>query len=162
MPTYPRHRRRFEQIAPNRTDPGPKWLDMRALARVHASSEDPQHPIGRALSPLHGGGWRAASPGPQVIELRFRERRDLTHIRLVFDEEREARTQQFTITWSARRGEMHGEVVRQQFNFSPAGAVREIEDYTVALRAVETVRIHITPDISGGSAHASLTQCQLA
>ena len=98
----------------------------------------------------------------QVIEVHFRQPRDLTHIRLVFEDDREERTQQFTVSWSARRGEMHGEVVRQQFNFSPAGATREVEDYLVALHGIEALQIRITPDLSGRSVRASLAQCRLA
>jgi hypothetical protein len=162
MPTYPRKRSPVEPVRPRRSDSPPTWWDIRALARIHASSEDPQHAVAQAFSALDTRGWRAAETGPQVIDVHFRQPRDLTRIRLVFEDDREERTQQFTITWSARRGERHGEVIRQQFNFSPRGAVREVEDYAVALTGVETLQIRITPDINGGPARASLTQCRLA
>jgi hypothetical protein len=162
MPTYPRKRPPAVQTPSTQPEPGPDWLDVRAIARIHASSEDPEHPVARAFGALDRRGWRAADTGPQVIDVRFAEPRDLTHIRLVFDDDRAERTQQFTISWSAGRGERHGEVVRQQFNFSPRGAVREIEDYVVALRGVERLEIRITPDINGGPARASLTHCRLA
>lgn len=163
MPTYPRKRHRLDSDhieAP--AEPTPKWLDVRTLARVHASSEDPQYSIQHAFRTSSRRGWRAADAGPQVVEVRFHQPRDLTRIRLVFDDDREERTQQFTISWSAGRGERHGEVVRQQFNFSPRGAVREVEEYGVALNQIETLRIHITPDLSGRPVRASLTTCRLA
>jgi F5/8 type C domain len=162
MPTYPRKRHRADEIEPQRSDPGQRWLDVRTLARVQASSEDPQHPVAHAFSGREGRGWRAADTGPQVIDLHFRQARDVTRIRLVFEDERQARTQEFTISWSAQRGERHGEVIRQQFNFSPEGAIREVEDYVVALRGIDRLTIRITPDISGRSVRASLTECRLA
>lgn len=162
MPTYPRKRPRPVPGPAAHAAPGPPWLDVRAVASIHASSEDPDHPVARAFLPLDRRGWRAADAGPQVIDVHFGRPRDLTRIRLVFEEERTERTQQFTISWSAHRGERHGEVVRQQFNFSPRGAVREVEDYVVALQAIERLQIRITPDISGAPIRASLTHCRLA
>ena len=144
------------------SDAEPAWLDLRKLASVRATSEDPRHAVQKAFSKSGRRGWRAADAGLQVVDVRFHQPRDLTRIRLVFDDDREERTQQFTIWWSAARGERHGEVVRQQFNFSPRGAVREIEDYVVALNGIDALRILITPDISGRSVRASLTECRLA
>jgi hypothetical protein len=140
----------------------PAWVDVRAVARVHATSEDPKFPVAQAFSSAALGGWRAASPGVQTVEVRFYRPRDLSRIRVVFENVREERTQQFTISWSSRRGETHGEVVRQQFNFSPRGATDELEDYQVELSDVETLQIQIAPDIGGRPIVACLTQCQLA
>jgi hypothetical protein len=146
----------------NPLDPEPNWIDVGVAAHVHASSEDATSPAVKAFSRSDSRGWRAAHPGVQVIDVHFRQPQDLTRIRLVFEEGREQRTQQFTICWSARRGERHGEVVRQQFNFSPDGATREVEDYRVELQGVETLQIRITPDIGGRSAFASLAECRVA
>jgi hypothetical protein len=162
MPTYPRKRQLAVDVPPRRASADSTWLDVLALARVRASSEHPQHTVARAFSPSADRGWRAADPGVQVIDVQFRQPRDLTRIRLVFDEDREERTQQFTISWSAQRGERHGEVVRQQFNFSPSGARREVEEYAVALRGIDRLTIEITPEIGGRSVRASLTECRLA
>jgi hypothetical protein len=162
MPTYPLKRPRTEPDGADESTHGPEWIDVRTAAHVRASSEDPQHTIARAFSTTQGAGWRASEPGVQVIEVHFRQPRDLTHIRVVFEHEGPARTQEFSIAWSARRGETHREVVRQQFNFSPGGATREVEDYSVALQGVETLTIRITPDVSGGPVRASLAECRLA
>jgi len=139
----------------------PTWLDLRSLAHARASSEDHMHRIDHALSADTQAHWRAAEPGEQVIELHFRQPHHLRRIRLVFVEKVAGRTQQFTIRWSARRGEVHGEVVRQQFNFSPSGATCEIEDYRVDLPDVERLEIRVVPDIGDPRAFASLTHLQL-
>lgn len=52
-------------------------------------------------------------------------------------------------------------MVRQQYTFSPPATTRELEDYVVDLSEVTAVELSIVPDISGGDAHASLTQFQL-
>jgi hypothetical protein len=52
--------------------------------------------------------------------------------------------------------------VRQQYNFSPPETAREIEEYDVDLDAVTALELRIVPDISGGSALASLAQLRLA
>jgi hypothetical protein len=52
--------------------------------------------------------------------------------------------------------------VRQQYNFSPPEAVREVEDYDVDLDGVTALELRIVPDISGGSTRASLAQLRLA
>jgi hypothetical protein len=52
--------------------------------------------------------------------------------------------------------------VRQQYNFSPPAAVHEVEDYDVDLDGVTALELRIMPDISGGSAQASLAQLRLA
>ncbi|MGA7047749.1 MAG: hypothetical protein WBA08_17965 [Candidatus Sulfotelmatobacter sp.] len=53
------------------------------------------------------------------------------------------------------------EIVRQQWNFSPPGAIREVEDYGVEISDVTVLELVIVPDISRGAAHASLTSLRL-
>jgi hypothetical protein len=136
------------------------WIDVREVASIRASSEEAGHAIVNAFSSVDSDGWRAAAPGAQLVTVRFNKPRDLARIHVVFESNVE-RTQEFTISWSARRGESHGEVVRQQFNFSPFGATREVEDYAVELRAVEALEIRLVPDISGGPVVASMKDCRL-
>jgi hypothetical protein len=54
------------------------------------------------------------------------------------------------------------EIVRQQWNFSPPGTVRETEDYAVELPDVTVLELRILPDQSGGKACASLASFRLA
>jgi hypothetical protein len=53
-------------------------------------------------------------------------------------------------------------IVRQQWNFSPPSSADEREDYTVDLPDATALELTIKPDISGGEAHASLQQLQVA
>jgi hypothetical protein len=98
------------------------------------SSEDPAHPVEAALidtaAGAAGDGWRASVPGEQFLRLRFDTPRRLTRISILFVEHAAARTQEFAITWSAD-GREYREIVRQQWNFNPAGSTRELEDYRV-------------------------------
>jgi F5/8 type C domain len=140
----------------------PQWLDVDRNAEVEVTSEDAEHPIESALRPTDGPGWRAAEAGPQTVRLRFDEPQRIERIRLVFDERDAARTQEFALRWSADGGRTYRDVVRQQYNFSPSDATQEIEDYEVELDGVTAVELQIVPDISGGTARASLSEWRLA
>jgi hypothetical protein len=59
-------------------------------------------------------------------------------------------------------GQSYREILRQQYNFSPPGMMREFEDYAVDLAGVTALELKIVPDISGGDARASLAQLRIA
>jgi hypothetical protein len=134
------------------------WLDLERLAQVEITSEDDDYPIESALIPGTGSGWRAAQPGEQTIRLLFDEPLRLRRIHLVFHEDEQERTQEFVLRWSPDRGQTYREILRQQYNFSPPGVTREVEDYNIDLDGVTALELKIVPDISGGSARASLAQ----
>lgn len=133
-----------------------KSLNLEALAQVEVTSEDPAHPIESALLADEGPGWRAAEPGPQTVRLVFDRPQRISRIHLEFDEEEAERTQQFVLRWSPDGGQSYKEIVRQQYNFSRPGSTRERENYDVKLDGVTALELNIVPDISGGSAPASL------
>src|SRR5213593_253435 len=124
------------------------WLDLEALARVEVTSEDAAHPIESALLPVGATGWRAESPGEQTIRLLFEAPQRLRRIRLLFREEKEARTQEFVLRWSPTGD-------------GPSGATEELEEYRVELEDVAALELTIIPNLSGGS-YASLAQLRLA
>ena len=140
----------------------PGWMDLERLAQVEITSEDVDHPIESALIPGTGSGWRAAQPGEQTIRLLFNEPLRLKRIHLVFQEDEQERTQEFVLRWSPDGGQSYREILRQQYNFSPPEAAREVEDYDVDLDGVRALELRIVPDISGGSARASLAQLRVA
>jgi hypothetical protein len=140
----------------------PGWMDLEHLTQVEITSEDVDHPIESALIPGTGLGWRAAQPGEQTIRLRFDEPLRLKRIHLVFQEDEQERTQEFVLLWSPDGGQSYREIVRQQYNFSPPKAAREVEDYDVDLDGVTALELRIVPDISAGSTRASLTQLRVA
>lgn len=138
------------------------WLDLEQLAQVEITSEDAEHPIESALIQNNDSGWRADEPGKQTIRLVFDNPQKITRIQLLFEESKQERTQEFVLRWSPDASDANREIVRQQYNFSPAANTREQEDYTVNLDAVLIFEINITPDISGGNARASLARLRLA
>lgn len=138
------------------------WLHLEELAQVEITSEDSAHPVESALTPGNGSGWRAAEPGEQMLRLLFDKPLSLRHLRLMFREEEAERTQEFLLRWSSDGGTSYREIVRQQYNFSPTGRTNQVEDYFVELDGVTALELSIVPDISGGSARASLEQLQLA
>ena len=156
-------RKRIINQGPQDVSPtNPQWLNVETLAQVEVTSEDAAHPIESALIPGAGSGWRAARPGQQTIRLLLDEPQRIRHLHLVFQEDDHERTQQFVLRWSSDGGQSYREIVRQQYNFSPPGATSECEDYIVDLDGVTALELNIIPDISGGTACASLAQLRLA
>jgi hypothetical protein len=137
-------------------------LDLAKLGTVEITSEDEANPIECALQQGEALGWRAAESGPQIIRLLFDQPQKLKRIWLVFEESEIQRTQEFVLRWSPDHGRSFQEIVRQQWNFSPPGTVRETEDYTVDLSDVTVLELRILPDQSGGEARASLASLRLA
>jgi hypothetical protein len=138
------------------------WLDLERLAQVEITSEDVGYSIESVLIPGRGPGWRAGQPGEQIIRLLFDEPLKIKRIRLVFHEDEHERTQEFVLRWSPDGGQSYREIVRQQYNFNSPGATDEVEDYDVDLEGVTLLELRIVPDISGGSAPASLAQLRLS
>jgi len=138
------------------------WLDVESLARVEVTSEEPARPIEGALTPGDSRGWKAGASGPQTIRILFDRPVGIRRVRLLFLEPAEARTQEFALRASFEREPSPRDLVRQQWNFAPAGSIREAEDYRFDLSGVTSLELHIVPDVSGGPARASLAQWRIA
>jgi hypothetical protein len=151
-------------IAPiSQTDPvsDQVWLDMDRIASVEVTSEQPGYPIESALRG-ESRGWRAANPGAQLVRMIFDRPQTLRRIWLVFEDSENARTQEFVLRWSRGQESSFREIVRQPWNFSPGGSVRENEDYTVHLSEVGILELIIVPDKSGSDVRASLRSFRVA
>jgi hypothetical protein len=138
------------------------WLDLDKAASIEVTSEDVNYPIESALLADEKGGWRAAQPGSQTIRLIFDNPQRLRRIWLAFEDNEVFRTQEFVLRWSPHVGHPFREIVRQQWNFSLPGGVREIEDYAVDLVDVGVLELIIVPDKSGAEARASLVKMRLS
>jgi len=138
------------------------WLDLDGAAVVEVTSEEKEYPVEAALVSGEMRGWRASDSGTQTIRLIFDEPQRLTRIALVFEEAETERTQEFVLRWSGDGGRSFREIVRQQWNFSPAQTIREIEDYQVKLSGVTVLELVIVPDNSRGTARASLKSLRLS
>lgn len=138
------------------------WLDLDRAASAEVTSEDKDYPIESALSAGEERGWRAAKPGTHTIRLNFEEPQRLRRVWLAFEDTEATRTQEFVLRWSRDAGRSFREIVRQQWNFSPSGGTREVEDYAVDLFDVAVLELIIVPDKSGGEGRASLRSLRLA
>jgi|SRR5208282_43952 hypothetical protein len=138
------------------------WLDLDRAAVVEVTSEEKEYPVESALVLGEMRGWRAADSGTQTIRLIFDKPQRLTRISLVFEETVAQRTQEFVLRWSPDGGRSFQEIVRQQWNFSPPNATREIEEYQVQPSDVTILELIIVPDISRRAAHASLKSLRLS
>jgi hypothetical protein len=138
------------------------WLELDDAVVVEVTSEEKEYPVESALVSGEMRGWRAADSGSQTIRLIFDEPQRLTLISLVFEETETERTQEFVLRWSPDGGRSFREIVRQQWNFSLPNSMRESEEYQVGLSDVSILELIIVPDISRGSARASLKSLRLS
>jgi hypothetical protein len=141
---------------------GEGWLDVERAAVVEVTSEDNDFPVEAAFASEDSRGWRAAEPGSQTIRLIFDQPQTFKCISLVFEENETQRTQEFALRWSADGAKSLKGIVRQQWNFSPPGAIREFEEYQVELSNVTLLELVVKPNIGGGLARASLKNLRLS
>ena len=138
------------------------WLDLDTAATVEVTSEAKEYPVEFALVSEEIRGWRAADSGTQTVRLIFDKPQPLSRISLAFEETETQRTQEFVLRWSADGGRSFREIVRQQWNFSSPNSIREFEEYRVELSNVTVLELVIVPDITRGSARASLKSLRLS
>ena len=131
-----------------------RWLDLDKVAEVAIVAS------GRRMH-RSAGVWSAECSGEQTIEIRFHEPTAVSRLRVICLEAEQSRTQEMTVWASLRRGEQHREVVRQQFNFSPHGATKEVEEYALTLEAVTAIQVRIVPSIDGRPAVARVTELRV-
>src|SRR5262245_46696984 len=138
-----------------------EWRELQEIATVEVTSADPRFPIESAF--ISGGpGWRAGEPGEQRIRLIFDQPTSIRRVQIHFAEADIERTQEFTLAWSSVKGGVTKEIVRQQWNFSPTGSIREVEDYHVTLESVSLLELAIKPDLSNEKALAGLALLRVA
>jgi hypothetical protein len=125
------------------------WLDLSTAASVEVTSEDTGCPVENALDCNAPGRWRADGPGDQRITLIFDGPVPVHRIQLRFTETAVERTQEFALHWYDAEGTPRL-IVRQQWNFSPAGSTLELEDYRVNLNAVSKLELAIRPGLQPG------------
>ena len=138
------------------------WLDVERAALIELTSEDTKYPIESVFISGETRGWLAAEPGLQTIRLIFDQPQRLKQISLVFEESEISRTQEFVLRWSSDGGTSFREIVRQQWNFNPPETIREVEEYRVELANVTVLELIIVPNMSGGTARASLKSLRLS
>ena len=138
------------------------WLNLEQIVTVEVTSEDPDFPIESVFNGSNGPGWRALENGKQQIRLIFDQPISLKRIRLRFIETKLERTHEFTLGWSSVHGGPSKEIVRQQWNFSPAGSTSEVEEYQTSLDGVAVLELAIQPDLEHGEARATLAEWRIA
>jgi hypothetical protein len=155
-------KRLISRVASAISPPCDDCLDLDRISSVEVTSEEKDYGIEAALAPGETRGWRAATAGTQTVRLIFDQPQRLRLVSLVFEENEIKRTQEFVLRWSLDGGDSFREIVRQQWNFSPPTTVCEGEKYQVELSGVTVFELMIVPDISGGTARASLKSLLLS
>ncbi len=136
--------------------PVDEWLDLSEIATVEVTSEADGYPAESVFQFGPNDGWRADGTGEQVLRLVFDEPRTIKRVQLEFRERHQERTQEFTLASD------RGEIVRQQWSFSPDGSTSELEDYRMDLPQVRMLELRLKPDLSPERATASLQSWRVA
>lgn len=136
-------------------DAGSRWLTLEAVADVNIIVDGER-------VPRMPGLWTGNVSGEQLIEVRFHHPTSVRRLRLVSFETEQSRTQEITVWVSSGRGERHRELRRQQFNFSPQGATREVEDYELQVDDVSSIQVRVVPSIDGRPAVARVSELQIS
>jgi hypothetical protein len=116
-------------------------MELGRIATVEVTSEDSDFPIESAFGADGGPGWRASQKGEQQIRLIFDQAQAVRRVQLHFLEPTCDRLQEFTVRWLTADGGQSREIVRQQWNFNPAGSTSELEDYEVNLDGVSALEL---------------------
>ena len=138
-------------------------IDLRAIATVGYSSEDPDHPIEGLLdgsSGINASRWVSARPDTtERIVIAFDSPQSISRIIYEVVETQRERTQEVRIDVSDD-GETYRQVLVQEYSFSPGGASFEREDLRFDLKHVSHLRLTIVPN-KHGSGVATLSMLQL-
>ncbi len=138
-------------------------IDIAAVATVHVTSESPEHPVDHVFDDDRGPGgtrWIAGEPGEQTMTLAFDAPQTINQILLEVDEPEVARTQELQLSFSCDGGRTYRELLRQEYNFSPAGTTLGREKWTVSAQGVTHLRI-VKPDKGDKPCRATLTSLVL-
>ena len=126
-------------------EPGNSWIDLDVHARVEVSSEAADSPIEHALLPGYALGWQAAVSGPATVTLRFDVPQPVGRVLIDFAEQQYERSQEWALSAHYPDGSER-ELLRQGWNFSPAGSHEQREVLTLDGKPVVGLRLWIDPD----------------
>ncbi|GLS92394.1 hypothetical protein GCM10007916_34650 [Psychromonas marina] len=145
----------------NDDDSNEDWLNIETLVDVEITSEAKEYPIESALLIGDNQGWRAGRAGEQTVRLRFKQSQALQSIMLKFEELKLERTQEYRLSCTDESGIIH-EIVRQQWNFSPMGSTKQVENHIINLDKVNLIELIITPDINRTDSYATLQALRIS
>ena len=138
-------------------------IDIAEVATVQVTSESPEHPIDHAFDDHRGPGgtrWIAGEPGEQTVTLAFDAPQTINQILLEIDENEAPRTQELHLSLSCDGGRTYRELLRQEYNFSPAGTTLGRKKWTVSAQGVTHLRL-VKPDKGDKPCRATLTSLVL-
>lgn len=124
-------------------------LDLLNNAEVIITSEDESHPVDNLVDGSRGRGssqWLAGTSGQQVLIFKFDTPQHIAEIVYEIEETKDTRTQEILIEASSGAGEKYRELVRQEYNFSPAGSTFQKEIVTVNIPGITNIKMTIKPD----------------
>ena len=140
-------------------------IDIASVATVQVTSESPEHPIDHVFDEHRGPGgtrWIAGEPGEQTVILAFdTPQDDQPDLSWKSRSRKSLARRNSSLSFSCDGGRTYRELLRQEYNFSPAGTTFEREDWAVSAQGVTHLRLVIKPDKGGKPCRATLTSLVL-
>jgi hypothetical protein len=138
-------------------------IGIAAVATVLVTSEAPDHPIDHFFDDHRGPGgthWIAGEPGERTMTLAFATPQTINQILLEVEEPEFARTQELHLSLSCDGGRTYRELLRHEYDSSPALTTFRREKWTVSEQGVTHLRL-VKPDKGGKPCRATLTSLVL-
>lgn len=141
-------------------------INLPREAEILMSSESPEQPVENIVDGTSGPGssqWVAQCEGPQTLVFKFDRPHHVRGIVLEIEERESERTQELSLEAAFSDHETRfTEILRQEYNFSPAGSTFERETWVVDLPGATAIRLNIKPHKGGGTARARLNYIAFA
>jgi hypothetical protein len=157
-------RKQILEVPPVEPDPAYGELPISEVATVWVTSEATDHPIDHIFDMHRGRGgsrWVAQTPGEQMLVLSFDTPQTIRSVVLEIEEPEVTRTQELSLQASFDGGKTYGELLRQEFTFSPPSTTFEREQWNLSLEQVTHLRLTIKPDKGRGDCFATITSLVL-
>ena len=139
-------------------------IDIAGCATIAYSSENSAHPIEHMLDGRCGPGatrWISARPDTvEHIVVEFDRPQAISRLVYEVEEAMRQRTQEVRVEVSEDGGRSYRQILVQEYNFSPGGAIYQHEEQRFNLPQVTHLRFTIVPNKSG-SGTATLTALRL-
>ncbi len=139
-------------------------IDIVSRATISYSSEDPAHLVEHLLDGQSGPGatrWMSARADTiEHIVLGFDRPQTISRLVYEVEEATRERTQEVRVEVSEDGARTYRQILVQEYNFSPRGAIYQREEQRLDLDRVTHLRLTIVPN-KNGSGTATLTALRL-
>ncbi|NDU80196.1 MAG: hypothetical protein G3I11_02440 [Ferrovum sp.] len=138
-------------------------IDIIHNAEVTVTSESENSPLDNIVDGSIGPGssqWVAGTIGLQALVFKFDTPQSIIRVIYEIQEQDVARTQEVCFEVSTDSGANFREILRQEYNFSPAGSTFQREELKLDLHQITDLKMIIKPDKGNINCRAKLNHIE--